>query len=275
MIENSLPEHLARASDQNAAAFTDQLAASIEAEIGRIREARPHLSSRLDRASNLLLLQLASPPRQRPVKVRIAADGERRFLVRSTSSRGVVYCVDPTTYSCSCPDAHRRGKGCKHSLACFILKRAARGARGKSCTLCVDGWVYMGEDLIDSETGEATTFHNPVRCRRCAGVQPPYLTDEELQAWMASVRWIYAKSMPRHPHEYCLKQEQDDELFERVVRTIWDQGYDRTYLRRPWRSLDVGDVFIWVHTEPKPRMPVPLKDTVLINRARRVQERLV
>src|SRR5215210_5321118 len=109
------------------------LAESIEAEIERIRETRPHLSSRLDRASNLLLLQLASPPRQRPVKVRIAADGRRRFLVSSASSGGVVYSVDPATYACSCPDAHRRGIGCKHGLCCFILEKAARTQK-KGCS---------------------------------------------------------------------------------------------------------------------------------------------
>jgi hypothetical protein len=92
---------------------------------------------------------------------------------------------------------------------------------------------------------------------------------------MASVRWIYAKSMPKHPHEYCLKREQDSHLFERVVQTIWDHGYDRSYLRRPWRSLDVGDHFVWVHTEPKPRMLAPLESTVLVNRTLRVQERIL
>ena len=55
----------------------------------------------------------------------------------------------------------------------------------------------------------------------------------------------------------------------------WDHGYDRSYLRRPWRSLEVGAFYIWVHTEPKPRMPVPLENTVLVNRALRVQERIL
>ena len=133
----------------------------------------------------------------------------------------------------------------------------------------------MGEDVIDSETGEVTTFHNPTRCRRCAGVGPPYLTDGELREWMASVRWVYAKSMPLHPHEYCLRREQDEELFKKVVMTIWDLGYDRSYLRRPWRSLDVGEHYLWVCTMPKTGAAPPLSDTILINRALRVQERLV
>jgi len=269
----------ARASDQDARASKHAdhralLAERIEAEIERIREARPHLASRLDRTSNLLLLQLASPPSQRPVKVRIAANGRRRFLVSSTSSGGVVYSVDPATYSCSCPDAHRRGVGCKHSLCCFILRRVSRTQR-RGCSACDRGWVFSGEEIVNQETGEVSTFHNPTRCRACGTVQSPYLTDMELQKWMSSVRWVYAKSMPKHPHEYTLKHEQDEELFERVVRTVWDHGYDRAYLRRPWRSLDVGDYFVWVHTEPKPRMPVPLENTVLVNRALRVQERIL
>ena len=280
VIEGSLPEQEnARASELDARASKNAdrralLAGRVEAEIERIREARPHLSSRLDRASNLLLLQLASPPRQRPVKVRIAADGRRHFLVSSTSSGGVAYRVDSGTYSCTCPDAHRRGIGCKHGICCFILQRVARTQR-RSCSACDRGWVFVGQEIVDQETGEVSMFHNPIRCRRCADVQAPYLTDGELHEWMASVRWVYAKSMPKHPHEYCLKREQDEELFERVVRTIWVYGYDRPYLRRAWRSLDVGDHFVWVHTEPKPRMPVPLEDTVLVNRALRLQGRIL
>jgi hypothetical protein len=40
-----------------------------------------------------------------------------------STSGGVVYCVSPGTFECSCPDAHRRGqgRGCKHSLAVYIL----------------------------------------------------------------------------------------------------------------------------------------------------------
>jgi hypothetical protein len=278
VIENSLPEPNARASDQNTRASSnrERIVEAVEAELERLRQARPALESRIDRASNILLLQLASSPRTRPVKVRIRGD-EVRFLVRSSSSAGAVYAVDAKNWACSCPDFHRRNVACKHVLAAWCLKRAAdRGAQGKGCALCINGWVYVGEDVIDSETGEVTTFHNPIRCRRCAAVQSPYLTDQELQEWMSSVRWIYAKSMPKHPHEYTLKREQDEELFERVVRTVWDCGYDRLYLRRPWRSLDVGDHFVWIHTLPtSPRQPAPVEDTVLINRALRVQERIL
>jgi hypothetical protein len=278
VIENSVPEpnarevvpHAARASSNR-----ERIVEAVEEELARLREKRPGLASRLDRAGHLLVVHL-SDPRSGTIRVRVGSDGRPRFVVRSLTSAGV-YVVDPRdSWRCSCPDHHRRDAACKHALACWCLKRAADGgARRKGCALCINGWVYIGEGVIDSETGEVTTFHNPIRCRCCAVVQPPYLTDQELQEWMASVQWIYAKSMPNHPHEYTLKREQDEELFERVVRTVWDHGYDRSYLRRPWRSLDVGNFYVWVHTLPEPGMSAPLENTILVNRAPRVQERLV
>jgi hypothetical protein len=81
----------------------------------------------------------------------------------------------------------------------------------------------------------------------------------------------------RHPHWDTLWAEQPQERFEDVVCTIWERGYDRWYLRRKWRSLDVGDRFyIWVCTEPTgPDAHAPLDATILINRALRVQDRLL
>ena len=106
--------------------------------------------------------------------------------------------------------------------------------------------------------------------------EPRLLTIEEVQEWMESVHWIYAKSMPKHPHFYTLKRDQAPRRFEAVVFTIWETGYDRWYLRRPWRSLDVGEYFVWVHTKPTGSdAPAPLQATILVNRAVLVQERLL
>jgi hypothetical protein len=276
VIENSLPEPNAREVLRHAARAAsnrERIVEAVEAELERLREARPALESRIDRASSILLLQLASPPRTRPVKVRIHGDNVR-FLVSSSSAAGAVYAVDGRTWACSCPDFHRRNGACKHVIAAWVLKRAAR-TRRRGCAACVEGWIYLGETIVSEETGEATEVLNPVRCRRCWGVEPPYLTDDELEEWMGRVSWRFAKTMPRHPHSYTLLREQDEETFLRVVMTIWDLGHDRSYLRRPWRSLDIGDFYVWVHTLPEPGMSAPLEKTILINRAPRVQERLV
>jgi hypothetical protein len=146
----------------------------------------------------------------------------------------------------------------------------------EGCDVCHGTtWIFLAEDITDPSNGEVGKAHNPVRCRSCEPATPPHLTDEELAEWMASTRWRYAKTMPQHPHDYSLREWNDQELFERVVKTIWDRGYDRPYLRRVWRSLDVGDFYIWIAgAPPLPEHPAPVKETALVNRARRVQERL-
>ena len=58
------------------------------------------------------------------IRVRVSAEGQARFLVNGTG--GTVYAVDLESWQCSCPDAHRRGKGCKHALACWALERASK-----------------------------------------------------------------------------------------------------------------------------------------------------
>lgn len=198
-------------------------------------------------------------------------------MVKSASGRGT-YEVTPCDWSCSCPDWHRRNGAspCKHALGCYLLWRVSRRRQEeRGCERCYRGWVFLGERVVDRETGEVVEAHNPVPCRRCRGDdKPPYMSDEELAGWMASARWIYAATMPKHPHEYCLRREQDEQTFLRVVMTIWDKGFDRSYLRRPWRSLDVGDYYIWVHTRPEPGAGAPLSETVLINRVERLREKL-
>jgi hypothetical protein len=97
----------------------------IEAGLNRLRDARPALSSRITRAENILVTHL-SCKRARIIRVRIAPDGKARFLVNG--SAGAVYVVDTASWSCSCPDAHRHGKGCKHAIACWTLERASHHA---------------------------------------------------------------------------------------------------------------------------------------------------
>ncbi len=96
------------------------IAESVERELDRVKAARPGLASRVDRAANIVATHL-SCRRQRVIQVRVSG-GVSRFLV--SGSKGAVYVVDPASWSCTCPDAHRHGKGCKHALACWALARA-------------------------------------------------------------------------------------------------------------------------------------------------------
>ena len=106
------------------------------------------------------------------------------------------------------------------------------------------------------------------------------LNDREMVEWMGDVRWIYAATMPRHPHRYTLKREQNPRRFERAVLAIWERGHDRRYLGRLWRSLDVGPRhYVWVHTLPDEAEAMGLEElletTILINRAEAPQDRLL
>ncbi len=100
-----------------------QLAEAVEAQIERLREARPALSSRISRAENMIVTHL-SCPRANIIWARVRGGELVGYLVKG--SAGAVYVVEPANgWGCSCPDAHRRGKGCKHGLACWALWRAS------------------------------------------------------------------------------------------------------------------------------------------------------
>ncbi len=103
------------------------MAERIEREVARLKEARPELVGRIDRAVTILVVHLSSPPSSRPLRCRVRRDGRSVLLVSSLSASGAVYLVEPGTWQCSCPDFHRASTGvCKHGLAGWILWAAGR-----------------------------------------------------------------------------------------------------------------------------------------------------
>lgn len=106
------------------------IAERVEREFQRVEACRPGLASRLERAADIVAAHLACR-RQRLIRVRVSG-GTARFLI--SGSGGAVYVVDPASWSCTCPDHHRRGAACKHALACWALARVggppARHAAG-------------------------------------------------------------------------------------------------------------------------------------------------
>ncbi len=118
------------------ASVLDAVAERVERELERVRAARPALSSRVSRAESIVVAHL-SCRRQRLIRIRVSG-GRARFLV--SGSGGAVYVVDPTDWSCTCPDHHRRSAACKHSIACWALWRAsARPA------IAAGGMEHVGE----------------------------------------------------------------------------------------------------------------------------------
>ena len=142
----------------------------MERDIARLKTARPHLASRIERAEHILVTQLSVTNGSRPVKVRVHADGSRSYSVRSGSKLARSYAVSPAAWGCECPDHKRRRAACKHALACWVLERAYERpspAAGDAPHGCYDGLVFIGH-LVE-EDGEEVEVVESVPCRKCAG----------------------------------------------------------------------------------------------------------
>jgi hypothetical protein len=89
--------------------------------------------------------------------------GEDLYLVPSCTGRGF-YSVDYREETCDCPDFARRRENCKHILAVgvFVAKRRQHPHA------CNDGWVTLGQIVVDPESGEETEEYALYLCRRCA-----------------------------------------------------------------------------------------------------------
>ena len=106
------------------ASVAQMLGERAEAELRRVRAARPHLGSRCERAEGILMSHLACGGSGGVIRARVRGGELVGILVRG--SGGSVYRVEPWgSWRCSCPDHHRRGKACKHALACWALWRAS------------------------------------------------------------------------------------------------------------------------------------------------------
>jgi hypothetical protein len=92
-------------------------------ELERIKEARPSLASRVERAEHIICVQMSVSNGSRPVRVRLHADGTHQYRVRSGSKLQREYTINPLSWTCDCPDHAKRGAVCKHVIACFALER--------------------------------------------------------------------------------------------------------------------------------------------------------
>jgi hypothetical protein len=158
---------------------TTTIAEIMERDIARLKSARPHLTSRIERAEHILVTQLSTTNGSRPVKVRVHADGSRSYAVRSGSRLCRPYLVDQRSWECECPDHRRRrdqrSSACKHALACWVLERAYRSSAGSlgsgegECSGC--GGRFASRDLTElteDNHDNLTYFDGDLLCRTCA-----------------------------------------------------------------------------------------------------------
>jgi len=103
----------------------EQIAERCEEEFDRLKRSGRVSCARIERAENILITHL-SCPKANIIRPRVRGGELVGYLVKG--SGGAVYRVDPESWQCSCPDAHRRGRGCKHAVLCWALWRAYRSA---------------------------------------------------------------------------------------------------------------------------------------------------
>ncbi len=154
---------------------TTTIAETMERDIARLKSARPQLASRIERAEHILVSQLSSANRSRPVKVRVYADGSRSYVVRSGSKLCRSYLVDQTSWECECPDHKKCDAACKHALACWVLERAGKpspeplGTSESECSGC--GGHFASRDLTElhEDNHDNLTYFDGDQLRRtCA-----------------------------------------------------------------------------------------------------------
>src|SRR5687768_14602753 len=90
---------------------------------------------------------------------------------------------------------------------------------------------------------------------------------DAMRAYVASVEWIFAKTMAATPHEYTLRRKAPgrEAEFEAVVMFIRQTGYKKKFKATTYTYIDLDGYCYWT-------MGAPLPKTILINRARLNQE---
>lgn len=84
---------------------------------------------------------------------------------------------------------------------------------------------------------------------------------DEAKQYVNSVRWQYAKTYPKAPHEYTVlswNQEYKQKMID-FAYFIVENGRDEFYYKKKFKVLDIDEYKYWT-------MDYPLEKTDLINR---------
>ena len=85
---------------------------------------------------------------------------------------------------------------------------------------------------------------------------------EELRHFIKEEKWTYAKTMPKWPHEYIVRDRVDNALFEQLVIHIRSNGFKGRFYNREITYYEEDGLLYWT-------MGAPLEETVIINRCKK------
>ncbi len=83
----------------------------------------------------------------------------------------------------------------------------------------------------------------------------------DVEAFIAANDWTFAKTMPQSPHWYLHRDRCSSSAdFVAVVEFIREHGERRTFGKRRYVYLDIGEFTYWT-------MGSPIDQTIILNRA--------
>jgi hypothetical protein len=93
-------------------------------------------------------------------------------------------------------------------------------------------------------------------------IAPDPLSFEDVERWVQTVFFSFARTMASNPHQYAARKRCDDAMFERIARYVQENGYPQRYGGHDYSVLDVdlhGEPhFVWT-------MGSPPSETVVLN----------
>ena len=82
-----------------------------------------------------------------------------------------------------------------------------------------------------------------------------------LRTFVDCESWTYAKTMPKWPHEYIVRDRVEQELFEQLVLHILEHGREGNFYQKTLVYFEEDGLLYWT-------MGSPLRETAIINRCR-------
>lgn len=93
-------------------------------------------------------------------------------------------------------------------------------------------------------------------------INPSNVLSEVLQDFIKSTHWTYAKTMPKWPHEYIVRERVDEKLFIDLVTHIRTYGYTGKFYKKEIVYFEEDGLIYWP-------MGAPIEETTIINRCKK------
>ena len=93
-------------------------------------------------------------------------------------------------------------------------------------------------------------------------INPSNVFSEVLQDFIKSTHWTYAKTMPKWPHEYIVRERVDEKHFIDLVTHIRAYGYTGKFYKKEIVYFEEDGLIYWT-------MGAPIEETTIINRCKK------